>query len=318
MKDQNSFLTHELTEADNKIVNKSIKMRTSLEYQFDRMIIQLHRIFNYLARVRRTNKDIKNTEGVSSKDKVAKRKLFIFYRHVHIKESNEHIFNNKMRPFWFSYESCFRNLISTIKLDELSSQVKIIILFDAKQEDFKKDFIYKYYFDDDIGLDIQFIRGGSDLKSFLITLGVVLKTSMRDSDLIYLLENDYVHQPGWVSKVFELYDSGHKFDYLSLYDHRDLYDSIIHSFFPAKLFYTKKHHWRTAPSSCASFILERHIFESDVDILGSGLSDYFFFKHLSRKRRRVLLSPVPGLSTHSMKEFLSPAVDWESILKSSC
>jgi hypothetical protein len=37
------------------------------------------------------------------------------------------------------------------------------------------------------------------------------------------------------------------------------------------------------------------------------------FPKLQDERGRVLLTPVPGLATHCMAGYLSPAVDWQAL-----
>jgi hypothetical protein len=242
------------------------------------------------------------------------RKLQIFYRHVHIKAEKNSRDPNKHRPDWFSYEACFRNLLSTVRNDPQGNRVKLTVMFDGKLEDFMDDFVARYQANKDLNIDLQFLDAGSDKNSALITLHFIYRSDILDGDLVYMLENDYMHQPGWVSKVFELYESGIAFDYLSLYDHRDKYFLPMYESLQARLFHTRTQHWRTAPSSCGSYISEILRFRSDYDILQYGLPDYYFFNALINDRQRVLLTPIPGLSTHCMEGYLSPAVDWPSYL----
>lgn len=244
----------------------------------------------------------------------SQRNLHIFYRHVHQKADKLSRDPNKRRPDWFSHEVCFRNLLHTVWHDPQAEKVKIIVIYDGSQEDFADDFISGYCANEPIGIGSQLIRGGSDINSFLITLGLVQATVISRSGLIYFLENDYMHQVGWVSKVFELYDSGVNFDYLSLYDHQDKYYYPMYPDLISKIFISRTHHWRTAPSTCASFIVDKSVFESDFDILSSGLTDYYLFNKLVSERDRVLLTPVPGLATHSMESLLSPTVEWEKLV----
>lgn len=243
----------------------------------------------------------------------AEKKLHIYYRHVSVKGELNSRDPNKRRPAWFSHETCFRNLLNTIRTDALASRVQITIVFDGTQEDFVDDFSSKYYASEANGIKLQFIKGGSDLNSFRITLYMARTAEMPADDLIYILENDYLHQPGWVSKVFELNDSRNACDYLSLYDHRDKYDFDMYSDLTAKLFYSQTHHWRTAPSTCASFIMSKKVLDADYEILSSGMTDYYFFGKLVGENKRVLFTPVPGLATHSMEGYLSPVVDWETL-----
>ena len=62
--------------------------------------------------------------------------------------------------------------MSTIRLNPYGGHVKLIIVYDGSLEDFTDDFIYKYYANTALGLNIQFIEGSSDLNSFLITLAL--------------------------------------------------------------------------------------------------------------------------------------------------
>lgn len=243
----------------------------------------------------------------------AGRQLYIFFRHVHVKADKTSRDPNKQRPVWFSHEICFQNLVSTIRLDPLGHRVKLVIVYDGTVEDFTTDFIASYYANAALGLNIQFIRGGSDINSFLITLGLAKSLELPAEDLVYILENDYMHQNGWVSKVFELYDAGIKFDYVSLYDHRDKYHYEMYASLTSRLVYSQSHHWRTAPSTCASFILEKRVLDRDYAVFSSGLTDYYFFSKLIGENGRILLTPVPGLATHSMEGYLSPAINWEKL-----
>ncbi|MDO9278467.1 MAG: hypothetical protein Q7U05_07885 [Polaromonas sp.] len=238
------------------------------------------------------------------------RKLHILYRHVHVKADVRSRDPNKSRPEWFSHEICFRNLIKTISADPLGHQVTLTVMYDSSLEDLQTDFLAPYIANEQSGVKLQFIKGGSDINSFLITLAYAKAADLPDTDLIYFLENDYLHQDGWVSKVFELYNSGHQFDVVSLYDHKDKYFLQMYQHLTARLCLSASHHWRTTPSTCASFLLAKAAFDRDYDAFSSGKNDFFFFSELIEGRGRVLLSPIPGLSTHSMEGYLSPNVDW--------
>jgi hypothetical protein len=242
------------------------------------------------------------------------RKLHIFYRHVHIKAEKNSRDPNKRRPDWFTYEGCFRNLLSTIRNDPLGTHVRLTVMYDGKPDDFMNDFVAGYHANKDLNIGLQFLEAGSDKNSALITLQYIHHYDIPEGDLVYMLENDYMHQSGWVTKVLELYESGVLFDYLSLYDHRDKYFLPMYLDLQSRLFHTPTHHWRTAPSSCGSFISEISQFRSDYDVFRQGLPDYHFFNALINERHRVLLTPITGLSTHCMEGYLSPAVDWSSFL----
>lgn len=244
-----------------------------------------------------------------------KRTLHIYYRHVHVKSDLTSRDPNKQRPHWFSHETCFRNLLTTVRESRLSDQVSITIVYDGSTDDFMDDFSSKYFSNQEYGIKLQFIKGGSDLNSFRLTLYIGRTAEIKNDDLIYILENDYLHQHGWVDKVFELYDAAYHFDYISLYDHRDKYIYEMYRDLTAKIISTTSHHWRTTPSTCASFILAKEILDRDYEILSSGLTDYYFFSKLINENGRILLTPVPGLATHSMEGYLSPTIDWSEVAR---
>ncbi len=239
--------------------------------------------------------------------------LHIYYRHVHIKADRTSRDPGKRRPAWFSHEGCFVNLLHTIRADKLSDRVQITIVYDGTPDDFIDDFSSQYCVGQTPEISLQFIKAGSDINSFLITLYMARTATMPQDDLIYILENDYLHQHEWVSKVFELKNSGIVFDYLSLYDHRDKYDFPMYQSLTASLFYSPSHHWRTAPSTCASFLIRKQTLDADYAILTSGMTDYYFFSKLVGENQRVLLTPIPGLATHCMEGYLSPVVAWDKL-----
>jgi len=241
------------------------------------------------------------------------RTLHIFYRHVHVKANERSRDPRKSRPEWFTHEKCFRNLLQTIAADPLGHRVVLTVMYDGSLEDLQTDFMASYIANDKLGIRLQFIKGGSDRNSFLITMALAKSLQVPDTDVLYFLENDYVHQHGWVSKLLELYRSDQPFDIVSLYDHKDKYFSPLYTDLTARLYVTNTHHWRTAPSSCASFIMSKAGLERDYDVLTAGETDYHFFTKLVNGRGRVLLTPIPGLSTHSMEGYLSPAVDWAAL-----
>ena len=241
------------------------------------------------------------------------RTLNIIYRHIPIRAEKNSRVPNKVRPTWFSYESCFENLIRTIEADPRSSEVKIIVIFDGILEEFLNDFMVKYYAQYSEKISFQFVKGGSNGATFLIALDMIKKSELHDTDIIYFLENDYLHQHGWVSKAFEIFESEHNVDIVSLYDHRDKYEYAMYDNLTSQIIYTKTQHWRTVPSTCGSFLIEKSKMLRDYDIWTSNLIDYELFPYLQLHRGRKLVTPIPGLSTHSMLGYLSPTIDWEDL-----
>lgn len=245
------------------------------------------------------------------------RTIHVIYRHIPVHAERFSRDPYKSRPPWFSYQSCFHNLLSTIRSDPRGEQVRVIILFDGELEDFMQDFSATYHANPSLQLGVQLVKGGSNGASFLIALDLLHKSTIPDTDIIYFLENDYLHQHGWVSKTLELFDSQHQVDIVSLYDHRDKYEFEMYSDLRSRICITATHHWRTVPSTCGTFLITKGEMMRDYDIWTSNLTDYILFPKLQEERGRVLLTPIPGLATHCMAGYLSPIIDWQTLAQQS-
>jgi len=176
-------------------------------------------------------------------------KIHIFYRHYNI-EGSDH----KNRPYWFDFEKCFINLLNTIK----GKDVDLHLIMDGNIEN---NFIKKYK-DDFI---LHTIEAKSDQISFWKTWEIAKQTDIGEKDLIYFLENDYLHIDNWVDKVLNLFSTYNNLNYVSLYDHNDKYFLPMYEDLVSKIFTSGTHHWRTTPSTCGSFIIPKYIFEEDYN-----------------------------------------------------
>lgn len=225
-------------------------------------------------------------------------KLRIFYRHYNISGSDF-----KGRPNWFDYEKCFINLLNTIKDRD---DVELHVIMDGSID---SNFISKYK-DNFIGHEI---KGGSDRKSFLSTYEIAKSIKTEDNDLYYFLENDYLHINGWVDKVKELFSTYSNMNYVSLYDHNDKYFLPMYQNLVSKIFTTENCHWRTTPSTCGTYIINKKIFLDDYHVPFDMRGDHNKFLWLAENKGRFVVTPIPGLSTHCMEGLLSPTIKWEKI-----
>jgi hypothetical protein len=224
-------------------------------------------------------------------------KIHIFYRHYSI-EGND----NRGRPTWFDYEKCFINLLDTLK----DKDIELHVVMDG---DPNTNFIGKYK----DHYTLHSIKAGSDQSSFFQTWGIAKKIQMEPNDLVYFLENDYMHTPNWVDKIIELFETFKLLHYVSPYDHKDKYFLSQYDDLVSKIFITAHHHWRTTPSTCGSFIITRELFELDYDIHTSVSGDHNKFLQLAEEKNRMVITPIPGLSTHCMEGLMSPTINWEEI-----
>lgn len=223
-------------------------------------------------------------------------KIHLFYRHFNISGND-----SKGRPSWFDFEKCFINLLSTIE----NENVDLHVVMDGNVE---SNFINKYK----DKFTTHHIKAGNDQSSFFQTWQIAKETEIGDKDLIYFLENDYLHINGWVNKIEELFSTYNLPHYVSLYDHKDkyfpIYDNLV-----SKILITETHHWRTTPSTCGSFIINKKMFDEDYDIHTTIVGDHNKFLYLNKERQRMVITPIPGLSTHCMEGLLSPTINWNQI-----
>jgi hypothetical protein len=249
--------------------------------------------------------------------------LHIYYRHTPVARSS-----GKSRPAWFTHERCLVNLLLTIKEHLDAGRVRLTVLFDGSETDQQSDFasahlqrLRQTLSKGDEAVIERRIDGGTQRKAWRACVHVVREDSntvITQNDIVYLLENDYVHLPGWVDEVLALQQQGVPWDYLTLYDHPDKYpnfsthhDAKRYAGLASRLYATPTRHWRSTPSTCATYMLRRETFLSDFSVLRLGLYDLRLFRLLRHLRRRQLVSPLPALATHSMEALLSPGVDWD-------
>lgn len=248
--------------------------------------------------------------GVSSPPKKAtNRKIHIIYRHVYITgDSNR--FPMKGRPLGFSYKLCFQNLLETIIHSPLKDNVTVTVFYNGTLDEFKSDDSMINDYTDDLDINIQLIGGTSALESVMVMLRECRNLKIEDEDILYILENDYLHQKNWVSAVFDLFESNYSFDYASLYDHPDRY-KLLQRYTGESLYLSGNRHWITARSTCGSFLTKFSTYKRDYKYIYSCKSDHQMFSRLTKRFNRVLLTPVPGLSVHCMSDHLDVVNEFE-------
>ena len=225
-------------------------------------------------------------------------KIHIFYSHYNIEGTGY-----KFRPNWFDYEKCFVNLLNTIE----GKNVDLHLIMDGKIEDnWIKKYKDKYIPHEIVGGDMR----AAGWEMFRIAKDM---DSIPDTDLIYFLENDYLHVDGWSDKIIDLFSSYSNLNYVTLYDHGDKYWHPNYDDLTSKLFVSNTHHWRTMMSTCGSFVVSKKLWKEDYDFHTSIVGDHNKWLAIAEQRERFLLSAVPGLSTHCMEGLLSPTIDWKKI-----
>lgn len=243
--------------------------------------------------------------------------IHIYYRHT-----SSHRSTGKDRPNWFSHELCFANLLESLTAQRINLGATLNIVFDGSEDELALDFSFKHISSPAFANSavakrtrIHRIDGGDQRAAWLRCLDIVvrdLETVVRDCDLLYFLENDYMHQSDWMLHLADLIRKGPRWDYLSLYDHPDKYTGLYNGL-RSRIVIAGARHWRSTPSTCWTFLVSKKTLQRDYRYLKFVLRDRYNFPFLTKVLRRTLLSPIPSLSTHCMAEFLSPGTDWAQL-----
>ncbi|MBQ3451285.1 MAG: hypothetical protein IJG32_03365, partial [Selenomonadaceae bacterium] len=171
-------------------------------------------------------------------------------------------------------------------------------------------------------------------------------------DNLYLLEDDYLHLPGSRVALLEGLEIA---DYVTLYDHPDMYhpdgkgdNPFVHDDQPkSSIFLTAHSHWRSTVSTTMTFAAKVKTLLEDRDVWkrfcgGKIPADFGAFiiltgqddlneakrftekgwenlaelvvkNYLSRRKKRLLISPLPAFATHTETNYLSPLIDWSKV-----
>jgi hypothetical protein len=227
-------------------------------------------------------------------------KVEIFSRQAFFSKASAH----KKRPEKFCRKICFENLLSTTDF----SLANLTVLFDSAKGSLSDHFLRE------TNVNVVEFHGGTEALSFLFMIDYVTKLPLDPNTILYFVEDDYLHLPGWTQILLEGF-SLPGVDYVTLYDHKDKY--FLYPKLESKIFATRSSHWRTTPSTTHTFATRLQTLKEDLPIHrkyseGREISqDHAKFLKLQKKKKRVLVSSIPGASTHVEPEFASPCTDWD-------
>jgi hypothetical protein len=232
-------------------------------------------------------------------------KIEVFARHCMVSKISQH----KKRLAGYSREKCFHNLLSTLDRD----QANLTVIFDVNGGKLSEHFLAGYPEE-----KIVTIQAGTEALAFLLLLDYIASLSLHPDTIIYIVEDDYLHRPFWADLLREAFLLP-GVDYVTLYDHRDKYFLPIYSKLTSRLLISSRSHWRTTPSTTNTFAVRFGTLIKDLSIHQryscncSITADHKKFCRLI-KNGRMLISPIPGWSTHCEMEYASPCVQWDSFL----
>jgi hypothetical protein len=132
-----------------------------------------------------------------------------------------------------------------------------------------------------------------------------------DND-IYFLEDDYVHK---CESLDILHEGLVKFGLVTGYDHTDRYtrddDVPRHQ---ERIDVTESCHWRTGESTTCTWACTRSVYDKISSASKSFLlNDRALFRMIHSNLGIRLWTPLPGITTHCNKYFLSKFTSWEDV-----
>ena len=141
-----------------------------------------------------------------------------------------------------------------------------------------------------------------------------------DEEIVYFVEGDYIHDLGarnMLNEGYQLVDV--MADYVTLYAHPD--KEMEEGIKPEYIFRSKSAYWRSSDSTTMTFSSRVKTLKEDKPIFDKWISgvhpnDHQMFLEL-RSKERILVSPMPGYSTHGEAKWLSPFKNWTTILDNS-
>jgi hypothetical protein len=212
---------------------------------------------------------------------------------------------NKVKPSYINNETCLRNAT------KIFNQAEWLVIADNTSS-LTDEMILKYQ------SNITKVNIGHGAGTFNLALDEALK--LDDKEVVYFLENDYLHKPNSLKILLEGINIGA--DYVSLYDHPDKYMDGANPFVEGggeytKVFLSESCHWKLTNSTTMTFASKVKTLREDESILRKWTNtthpyDFQMFLEL-RDKGRSLITPLPGYSTHGETAWLTPLINWNDI-----
>ena len=215
---------------------------------------------------------------------------------------------NKVKPEYINNENCLAN--ATKEFDDFIWSV----IADNVSSD-TNDMIQKYVTRN----CILYTEKGNGAATFNLALDEAL--TYDDDEIVYFLENDYLHKPGSQKIIQEAFELGASF--VSLYDHPDKYIGPSKGGNPyceggaedTRVYLTDSCHWKITNSTTMTFAAKVSTLKRTEEILRKHTitthpNDFSMFLEL-REKNELLVTSIPGYSTHGETAWLSPLNDWK-------
>ena len=217
---------------------------------------------------------------------------------------------SKVKPEYINNENCLANAIK-----EFDDSIWSVIADNVSAD--TNNMIQKYVTRD----CILHTEKGNGAATFNLALDEAL--TYDDDEIVYFIENDYLHKPGSQKIIEEAFELGASF--VSLYDHPDKYLDPSKGGNPycqggaedTRVYLTTSCHWKITNSTTMTFAVKVSTLKRIESTLRKHTNrthpnDFQMFIDL-RKQNELLITPIPGYSTHGETAWLAPTIDWEKI-----
>ena len=218
---------------------------------------------------------------------------------------------NKVKPKYINNRNCLWNTVNmfqgvdfedwTVIADNVSEETDVIIQSYIPRE------------------RIDYVSVGHGAGTFNLALDKAL--TFNDNEIVYFIENDYLHLPGSKRIIEEGLDEIGA-DFVSLYDHPDKYIDGANPYVQGggemtRVMLSTSSHWKVTNSTTMTFASKVKTLRKTENILreytqGSYPRDFDMFVHLYNSAH-YLVTPIPGYSTHGETAWLTPLINWKKI-----
>jgi hypothetical protein len=218
----------------------------------------------------------------------------------------------KIKPPYINNENCLKNALQVFPWTEYDWSI-IADNISEETNDMIQKYIPRSY--------INYVSIGHGAGTFNLALDEALQEP--DGQVIYFLENDYLHKLNSDKIILEGLELGASF--VSLYDHPDKYLPPSQGGNPyceggaedTRVYLTKSTHWKITNSTTMTFASTIRTLIRTENILrnytqGTYPEDFKMFLDL-REQGELLISSIPGYSTHGETAWLTPLTDWSQI-----
>tara|TARA_B100000085_G_scaffold158425_1_gene144013 strand:- start:27 stop:719 length:693 start_codon:yes stop_codon:yes gene_type:complete len=216
---------------------------------------------------------------------------------------------NKVKPDFITNEICLKNFVDVFLPNDFT------LIADNISDDTNK-MILKYVPEE----CIQYVKVGHGAGTFNLALDLAL--TYNDDEIVYFIENDYLHTSDAKKILEEGFEIGASF--VSLYDHPDKYLAPDRGGNPycdggaedTRVYLTNNSHWKITNSTTMTFAAKVKTLKENEKILrdftnGTHPHDFQMFLKL-RENNKLLITPIPGRSTHGETAWLSPLIKWKN------